>query len=65
MLVKMKVGRDLYYPGELVTLDDASAEAYIAAGVAEPVLCPECRAQMEDAGCAVYCRKCSYRRWKD
>lgn len=65
MLVRMKVGRDLYYPGELVALDDASAQAYISAGVAEPALCPECGAQLEDAGCAIYCQDCGYRRWKD
>lgn len=65
MLVRMKVGRDLYYHGELVSLDDASARDYIAAGVAEPALCPECRAQLEDAGCRVYCPDCGYKHNKE
>lgn len=65
MLVRITKGKDLYYPGELVALDDASAQAYISAGVAEPARCPECGSQLEDAGSAVYCRECGYRRWKE
>lgn len=53
MLVKIIAGKDLYYPGELVALDDATAREYISAGVAEPAVCPECGAQLEarGAGC--------------
>ena len=65
MLVRIIKGKDLYYPGELVALDDATAQTYISAGVAEPATCPECGAQLEDAGAAVYCRECGYRKWKE
>lgn len=64
MLVRMKVGRDLYYPGELVTLDDASAQIYISAGVAEPALCPECGAQLEARGWGAICPECGAKKWE-
>lgn len=65
MLVRIIRGKDLYYPGELVSLDDASAQTYIAAGVAEPALCSECGSQLEDAGCRVYCSDRGYKHNKE
>lgn len=58
MLVRITKGKDLYYPGELVSLDDATAQAYISAGVAEPARCPECGGQLEATGSGVYCPEC-------
>ena len=66
MLVRIIKGKDLYYPGELISLPRHVAETYISAGVAEPALCPECGWQLEDAGCRVYCDECGYKqslRW--
>lgn len=65
MLVKIRKGKDLYYPGELVSLDDAFARDYISAGVAESALCPECGGPLEDAGCRVYCPDCGYKHNKE
>ena len=65
MLVRMINGKDLYYPGEIVDISEEYAQKWIAAGVAQPATCPECGVQLEDAGCAVYCRECGYRRWKE
>lgn len=64
-MVRMRVSRDLFYPGELVTVDTATAQEWIAAGLAEPARCPDCGGQLEDAGCAVYCPSCGLRRWKE
>lgn len=64
MLIRMKISRDLFYPGELVTVDDVIAREWIAAGLAEAAMCPDCGGQLEDAGCAVYCDQCGLRRWK-
>lgn len=57
-LVRMLQGKDLYFPGELIDLPDASAQTYISAGVAELALCPECGAQLEATGSGVYCPEC-------
>ncbi|SMB97919.1 hypothetical protein SAMN00808754_2026 [Thermanaeromonas toyohensis ToBE] len=64
MLVRMKVSRDLYYAGELVTVDENTAQEWNSVGLAEPARCEECGGQLEDAGCAVYCPECGLRRWK-
>ncbi|GFN21867.1 hypothetical protein [Thermanaeromonas sp. C210] len=50
MLICMKASRDLYYVGEFITIDAATVKKWIAAGVAEPALCPECGSQLEAAG---------------
>lgn len=66
MLVRMIRGKDLYYPGELVSVDEETAQYWIAQGYAEPALCPECGWQLEDAGCRAYCDECGYKqslRW--
>lgn len=65
MLVRMIVGKDLYYPGELADISEEYAKKWIAAGVAQPATCPECGARLEDAVSAWYCKNCGYRRWKD
>lgn len=64
MLVRIIAGKDLYYPGELVSLDDASAQAYISAGVAEPALCSECGTQLEARGWGAVCPECGNRKWE-
>ncbi len=61
MLVKMVCGKDLYYPGEIINLPDARAKDWIAAGLAEWALCPECGGELKDAGCRVYCPECGYK----
>lgn len=61
----MKVSRDLYYAGELVSVNADTAQEWIAAGLAEPAMCPDCGGQLQDAGCAVYCAECGLRRWKE
>ena len=57
----MLKGKDLYYPGELVDVNEEHAKKWIATGVAEPATCPECGARLEDAGCRVYCDGCGYK----
>lgn len=64
MLVRMKVGRDLYYEGELVALDDATAQSWIAAGLAEPALCPDCGAKLEARGWGAVCPECGAKKWE-
>ncbi|MEW8957853.1 MAG: hypothetical protein AB2448_01885 [Moorella sp. (in: firmicutes)] len=64
MLVKIIAGKDLYYPGELVSLDDATARDYISAGVAELARCPECGGQLEATGSGVYCPECGAKKWE-
>jgi len=64
MLLHMIESKDLHYPGELVDVPEPQAKDWIARGYARPVLCPECGSGLEDAGCAVHCRNCGYRRWK-
>ena len=66
MLVRMINGKDLYYPGELVDISEEYAQKWIAAGVAQPATCPDCGAQLQDAGCRAYCDNCGYKqslRW--
>ncbi len=58
MLLRMKVSRDLYYAGELVSVDEETARDYISAGVAELARCPECGGQLEATGSGVYCPEC-------
>ncbi|MGI6286736.1 hypothetical protein SEF58_13140 [Neomoorella humiferrea] len=65
MLVKMLEGKDLYYPGELIALNEETARDWIARGLAKPALCPECGSQLEDAGCRVYCSDCGYKHNKE
>lgn len=65
MLVQMLKGKDLFYPGEITQFPDDFARQLIADGVAQEYRCPECCGQLEDAGSAVYCRECGYRRWKE
>lgn len=64
MLVRMKVSRDLYYPGELVALDEETARDWIARGLAGPALCPECGAKLEATGSGVYCPECGAKKWE-
>lgn len=64
MLVRMKVGRNLYYPGELVDLPDSRARDWIARGLAGPALCPECGAKLEATGSGVYCPECGVKKWE-
>ena len=61
MLVKMILGKDLYYPGEIISLPEPRAQDWIAQGYAEPALCPECGGQLQDAGCRAYCDNCGYK----
>lgn len=64
MLVRITKGKDLYYPGELVALDDATARDYISAGVAEPATCPECGALLEAQCWGVVCLECNAKKWE-
>lgn len=64
MLVRITCGKDLYYPGELVSLPRHVAETYISAGVAEPALCPECEAQLEARGWGAVCPECGNKKWE-
>ena len=64
MLVRIVHGKDLYYPGELISLDDATAQEWIAAGVAEPAVCPECGAHLEARGWGAICPECGAKKWE-
>ncbi|GEA17474.1 hypothetical protein [Moorella sp. E306M] len=64
MLLQMKTSRDLYYAGELVEVDKNTAAEWIAAGLAEPAVCPECGAQLEARGWGAVCPECGNRKWE-
>jgi uncharacterized Zn finger protein (UPF0148 family) len=65
VLIRITRGKDLYYPGELISVEEATAQEWFAQGLAEPATCPDCGSQLEDAGCRVYCPDCGLRKWKD
>lgn len=65
MLVRIKKPKDLYYEGELIELTDEVAQHLIKEDLAEPANCPQCGSYLRDAGCAVYCYDCGYRKWKE
>lgn len=64
MLVRMLVGKDLYYPGELISLDDDTAKNWVAEGYAAPAVCPECGAVLEAKGYGACCPKCWLKKWE-
>jgi tRNA(Ile2) C34 agmatinyltransferase TiaS len=64
VLIRMLKGKDLYYPGELISLDDATAQSWVAAGLAEPALCPECGTMLEPKGYGACCPECGTKKWE-
>lgn len=62
MRVRMKVGKDVYYAGEITDLPANTAMWWIQAGYAEEVKggCPECGAPVPHEGGCISCYQCGW-----
>lgn len=65
MLVRIRKGKDLYYPGEIVDLPDEIAREFVAEGIASEYRCPSCGGLLGENCAWYYCNDCGYKEWKD
>ena len=61
MLIRMKMAKDLFYIDEIIRAPEPCAQDWIAQGYADLATCPECRFELKDAGCRVYCPNCGFK----